>query len=370
MIYLDNAATSFPKPREVIKATSACIKKYCANPGRSSHKLAVKTSMEIYKAREAISDILSFNTPENICFTTNATYALNTAIKSIITSKCHVIISDLEHNSVLRPINKLKEKLGVEYSVFSTDGNLENNIEGVIRSDTFAIISTLMSNVTGHEIPLNILSGIAKKHKLILIVDASQIIGHKKLDLSLNPCDVLCAPGHKGLFGIQGCGFAVFGSTVPKETFIEGGSGYESRNLFMPDALPEHFEAGTLPSPSIVSISAGIDFINSYSLKGIEERINELTNYFKARIRDIKGLEIFGADNGIISFRIKNKNVSELSRYLENYGICTREGLHCSPMAHEKLGTAESGLIRVSLSVFNKKNDADILYKALKKAEF
>ncbi len=366
MIYLDNAATSFPKPRNVIKATEDCIHKYCANPGRSSHKLAERTAEEIYRTREAISGILSFNTPENICFTANATYALNIAIKSIITSKCHVLISDIEHNSVLRPVHALKENLGVEYSIFSSNGDIEKNIEALIRKDTFAVISTLMSNVTGEEIPLSILSKIAKKHNLKLIVDASQIIGHKDINLSENHCDALCAPGHKGLFGIQGCGFAVFYKDIPEKSVIEGGSGHDSKNLYMPTSLPERFEAGTLPSPSVISLRAGIDFINSYTLQGIDEKIKELTEIFVNRLCDISDIEIFGCKNGIISFRYKNKNIYDTASKLAKNGICIREGFHCAPLAHKKIGTYDTGLIRISLSVFNKKADADTLYKVLR----
>ncbi len=367
MIYLDNAATTFPKPRNVINDVYNCIQKYCANPGRSSHKFAMRTSEEIYRAREAVSDILSFALPENVCFTSNATYALNIAIKSVITEKCHVLISDIEHNSVLRPINALKNKLGVEYSVFSSSGNIEKNIEALIRPDTSAIVSTLMSNVTGEEIPLKILSNVAKKYNLKLIVDASQILGHKKIDISKNPCHALCAPGHKGLFGIQGCGFIVFGGDVPKSSFIEGGSGYDSKNLYMPDSLPEHFEAGTLPSPSIISLKSGIDFIKSYSIDGIEEKIGNLTKVFRDKLSDIKNIEFFGCNNGIIAFRIKEKSIYETAGMLSKNGICIREGFHCAPLAHEKLGTLDTGLIRISLSVFNKKTDADFIYKILKK---
>lgn len=365
MTYLDNAATTFPKPESVVRKTEECITKYCANSGRSAHSLAIKTDEEIFYTREAIASFLSFPKPERVCFTTNATYALNIAVKSFITRKCHVIISDIEHNSILRPLRSLKEKIGIEYSTFSTDGNIEDNIKSKIRSDTYAIITTLCSNVTGKQIPLKILSRVAKNHQLKLIVDASQLIGHKKIDISKTPCDVLCAPGHKGLFGIQGVGFAVFVTAPPYKTIIEGGSGNNSHSPYMPKALPERFEAGTLPAPSIVSLGAGIDFINEFGISEIEKRMNFLTDLFANTIEKHKSIDVYAKENGIISFGIKNVSSHSLARMLSDKGICTRSGLHCAPSAHIKLGTEKNGLVRVSLSIFNDENDAKALSLAL-----
>ena len=365
MIYLDNAATTFPKPKSVIKEIEKCITNYCANAGRSSHTLATKTGEEIYNTRECIADFLSFDRPENICFTTNATYALNFAIKSLIIEKCHVLISDLEHNSVLRPVNKLTKEVGIEYSIFETKGDIYENIKRLIRPNTKAIISTLTSNVSGKEIPISLLSKISKEYSLIFIADASQCIGHKKIDLSTTPCDALCAPGHKGLFGIQGVGFIVFDKNRPQKTLIEGGSGNESKKLNMPNYLPEKMEAGTLPTPAIVALKAGIKYISSIGLNEVSDKLNELTNYLKQRLENINSIELFGAENGIISFKIKNKNANECASILDEYGICTRAGLHCAPLAHKTLGTEDFGLIRVSLSIFNKKSDIDFLLKTI-----
>ena len=211
MIYLDNAATSFPKPRSDIKSVSDCIKKYCGNPSRSSHELSIRAGEAIFDTREKICGLLGVKDVERVVFTLNTTYALNIAIKTTITEKCHVIISDLEHNSVLRPIERLVKDLGVEYSVFNSDAaDLENEIATHVRDDTRALISTLCSNVTGREIPLSVLSRVRDKHRIALIVDAAQAAGHTDINLTKTPCDVLCAPGHKALFGIQGCGFAIF----------------------------------------------------------------------------------------------------------------------------------------------------------------
>jgi len=366
LIYLDNAATTFPKPKSVIRAVRECIEKYCANPGRSAHKLALRASEEVYHTRELVADFLSLPDAERIVFTLNATYAMNLAIKSTITQKCHVLISDLEHNSVLRPIVKLARTLGVEYSVFATDGNIEKNISANIRPDTRAIISTLASNVTGKEIPLKLLSKMRKKHSVKLIVDASQLIGHKKINLKETPCDILCAPGHKALFGIQGIGFAAFCDNESRESFIEGGSGTDSLNPLMPETLPEHFEAGTLPTPAIVSLGAGIEYINSIGIDAVMKKIDDLTEKITDTLSDEKGIRIYGNSGGIVSFSLEGIPSSVVARELDGYHICVRSGLHCAPMTHEKLGTTKFGLTRVSVSVFNDKSCADKLFLAIK----
>ena len=366
MIYLDNAATTFPKPKCVIEATTKCIKEYCGNPGRSSHRLSLKTSEKIYEARERISDFLGISNPESVVFTQNATHALNLAIKTTVTPNSHVLISDIEHNSVLRPVHSLKNKIGVEYSVFESKGNLEENISSKITPKTKYIISSLASNVIGREIHLMELSEIAKKYGLSLITDASQLIGHKKINLTDTPCDVLCAPAHKALFGIQGAGFCVFMDKLKRDTIFEGGSGNDSKNLMMPEFLPERFEAGTLSSPAIISLLSGIEFINRVGIDEIEEKIFFLTEKYADVINSIKNAILYEYGNGVISFNILNTPAENISKELDKYGICTRSGLHCSPLAHKTVGTLNIGTVRISLSYLNAKKEIDEFYKRLK----
>ena len=365
MIYFDNAATSFPKPRSVLHATERCIKKYCANSGRSSHKLAVLTSEKVYEAREKIAAFVGVREPERIVFTQNATHALNLAIKTTVEPCSHVLISDLEHNSVLRPINKLKRTQNIEYSVFNTQGDLEKNISQEIRSNTKYIVSTLASNVVGRTVALERLSVVAKKHGLILIVDASQLIGHKKIDISSTPCNILCAPGHKALFGIQGVGFEVFNDNIPRDTLIEGGSGNDSINPDMPLLLPERYEAGTLPTPSIVSLIEGINFIESVGVSEIENKISFLTERVEYVLNEIKNVVIYECGNGIVSFNVVGVPAEIVSSYLAEEGICTRCGLHCAPLAHKTIGTLGIGTVRVSLSYFNRACEIDKFYYSL-----
>lgn len=368
MIYFDNAATTHKKPRSVLREIYCSLKNYGGNPGRSGHTLSVKASEKIYTVREKISEFLSYQHPELITFTHNATYALNTAIFGLVREGCHVLISDLEHNSVLRPIYHLCETKGIEYSIFSTSSeNLTKEIESHIRPDTKFIISTLSSNVSGKEIPLSILYHVKKKHNLKLIVDASQLIGHKKIDLGRYPCDALCAPGHKALFGICGCGFSVFGKDSFPDPWHFGGSGSDSKNPFMPEYLPERMEAGTLAVPAIASLGAGISYINSVGIGRIEEKLKDITDLTVDRLESIKGIKIYGANAGTVSFNIGNFAPEKIAYDLNKERICVRAGLHCAPLAHSSLGSLERGSVRVSYSVFNTQLETDKFYKALKR---
>ena len=366
MIYFDNAATTFPKPHSVIKATSKCIKEYCGNPGRGSHILSQKSAEAVYDTREKIAHLLNVEKAENVVFTHNATYALNLAIKTNITKNCHVLTSDIEHNSVVRPLEKLKQTLGIEYSFFETDGDIESNIKKIIRKDTYCIVSTLASNVTGKTIPINILSKISREYGIKLIVDASQYIGHNEIDLTKTPCDVFCAPGHKSLFGIQGCGFAYFLDSKIKESFIEGGSGTDSKSLFMPEFLPEGYEAGTLSTPSIVSLGAGIDYIDSIKILNIASKLRELSSFLKEELKKINYVILYPSFDGIVAFNHKHHYSNRLSELLNEHKICVRAGLHCAPSAHKKLGTLDYGCVRVSFSYLNTINEVEAFISAIK----
>lgn len=366
MIYFDNAATTFPKPQRVIRAVEKCIKEYCANHGRSTHRLALRTSEKIYETREKIAGLLGVKYPEYVVFTENATHALNLAIKTTVNPGSHVIISDMEHNSVFRPIYALSEKAKVTYSVFNTDGDISEKIEKLITPKTECIVSSLMSNVTGKEISLEALSYAARKNNIKLILDASQCIGHKKIDFDKFPFDILCAPSHKSLFGIQGAGFAVFTDGALRKTLYEGGSGNDSKSPNMPTLYPERFEAGTLPAPSIISMMYGIEFIESIGIDSINKRLSILTERATEMITSINGARVYQYGNGIVSFTLPEIPVYSLSYELDKRGICTRSGLHCAPLAHKSLGTDETGTLRISFSVFNRDGELDSFYKALR----
>lgn len=365
LIYLDNAATSFPKPGCVIKATDECIRKYCANPGRSAHKLALSASERVYCVREQIADFLSLSKAERVVFTSGATAALNLSIKSTVTDGAHILISDMEHNSVLRVVEALKHTHSVEYSVFNSD-NLEEDIAKKLRPNTTHLVATLASNVTGARICPKRLSEIANGLGLKLVLDASQLLGHEKLNLSEIKFEALCCAGHKSLFGIPGVGFAVFGNDDFKKTFIEGGSGSESKSTEMPRMLPERLEAGTLPLPAIISLGAGIDFINRTGQEKITDKLKDLTERTKCVIWENKKIDLCKGDMGIVSFTAKDIPSELLAKRLDDFGVAVRGGFHCAPLMHKKLNTYNTGTVRVSLGYLNTEKQIDAFACALK----
>ncbi len=368
MIYLDNAATTYKKPESVVRAVKRCIRKYSANPGRGAHRLSMLAGEAVYDARESVSRFFHTDSPERVVFTQNTTHALNLAIKGLIQPNTHVLISNLEHNSVLRPIHKLKETMGVEYSVFDAmSSDLRAEIISHIRTDTKAIVCTAASNVIGKRIPLDVLSDIKREYNLKLIIDAAQAAGHRKIDLASIYYDAFCFPAHKAMLGIMGTGVCVFGGNFEVEPLMEGGSGTSSKSLYMPSSLPEAVEAGTLGLPGIVALNAGIKFIEEYEINEVERRIDHLTQLLIERISNVKGTKILGADSGVVSFLLRDIESEQIAAKLDQYGICTRAGLHCAPLAHNTIGTLESGTVRASLSIFNTKGEIDDFYKALKK---
>ena len=370
MIYFDNAATSYPKPQSVYNAIINNLKYEGGNPGRSSHRLSALASEKIYITRESLCNMLNIENPERVVFTYNATESLNLAIKTRICEKCHILVSDLEHNSVIRPLHALKNRLGVEYSSYCTDGDIEKSIKENVRPDTKGIVSTLMSNVTGKELDISILSRVAAELGLFLILDASQILGHRKIDLSGIHFDALCGPGHKGLLGISGIGFTIFGDKKRRNSFIDGGSGSDSLSPVMPIYLPDGYEAGTPGVPAIAALAAGIKHVRSVGEDEIGYRLDRLTKLCSDRLSSVNGLKLHSADNGILCFNLLDIPSTALSSMLDGYGIATRGGFHCAPSAHKKLGTLLVGTVRVSFSYKNTVRELDRLYKVLQNISF
>ncbi len=366
MIYLDNAATTFPKPTSAIRELNFCLKKYCGNAGRSSHRLSQKSAEAIYETRERVARLLSVNTPEQIVFTYNATYALNIAIKSFISEKCHILTSDIEHNSVIRPLESLRRSVGIEYSLFNVDGDIRESLRKNMRADTKGIVCTMASNLTGHSLSLKELSDFARENSLFLIIDGSAAVGHIDIDLTKTPCDAFCAPGHKALFGIQGSGFIWFRSKERRESVIEGGSGYNSLDSEMPILLPEGYEAGTLSTPAIVSLGAGVEFVNKTGIDRIQAKLCDLTDLARGGLLEIPDVITYREGVGIISFNIGNLPSSLVADELDKRGICVRGGLHCAPSVHRKLGTLDRGAVRASFSYFNKPSDIKKLCSAVR----
>lgn len=379
LIYLDNAATTFPKPSRVYDEVERCIKNYCGNPGRSSHALAIAASEKIFECRELISAFFGSDKPENIIFTQNTTYALNMAIKGIIRRSDHVLISDMEHNSVFRPISIAAKNGYIDYDIFPTVRNgkplsqeeIRRSILSLIRpGKTKLLVCSHIPNISSAVRPIAMIGDICKRNGIFFVVDAAQSAGHIPIDVNAAKIDILCAPAHKGLFGIQGCGFMLLGDSCPPlATLVEGGNGVNSLDSDMPDFPPERFESGTLPTPSIAALSEGIKFLSEHSPREIKRhedmlflRLADALSSDKIRAK----IYMPSSVGSVLLFNIPNHSPDEVGHFLSKSNICIRSGYHCAALGHRTLGTHKQGALRASFSIFNTREDIDALYKALR----
>lgn len=369
MIYLDNAATTFPKPSAVLRSMEKAVNFFGANPGRSGHFLSMFAAEEVFICRERAAKLFNASGPEYIIFTQNTTHALNIAIQGALKPGTHVVISDMEHNSVIRPLKYL-ERLGVYYDEATVD--LYDNEKTVlsfksrIKSDTRAIICTHASNVWGRVLPIREIGKLAKDNGLLFIVDGAQTAGSRDIDISLNHIDMLCLPGHKGLYGPQGTGMLVFGRDINIEPLTFGGTGTNSIEPIQPTNLPERFESGTLNTPGIVGLSEGINFVNYNTTQNIGKKETYITASLHKELSKIDNVKLYTNYNeelygNVLSFNIEGKQSNEVANFLDDNNIFVRSGLHCSPAAHSKMGTLNQGAVRVSVGVFNSIADVERL---------
>ncbi|HYE12159.1 MAG TPA: aminotransferase class V-fold PLP-dependent enzyme [Patescibacteria group bacterium] len=374
MIYFDNAATTYPKPETVYQAVNKCMREYCANPGRSGHKLSMEAGRVVLEARELLAELFGTKKSDNIIFGLNATDALNTAIKGLANKGDHIITTSMEHNSVLRPLKQL-EKQGVETTIVRCNETGELNLtelEANIKSNTKIIITTHASNVTGTLMPIKEIGEIAKRNKLIYIIDTAQTAGTYKLDVSNMNVDVLTFTGHKGLMGPQGVGGFYIREGIALRQMREGGTGSMSDSLIQPEILPDKFESGTPNTPGIAGLSAGLKFIKEVGIDHIRKHEEELTSYFIKKLSENDEIIVYGPQNilkqaPVVALNIKNKTSSEVSFILDNqFDIATRPGLHCAPLAHQTIGTKEQGAVRFSFGYFNTIEEIDKAISALK----
>ena len=369
--YLDNAATSFPKPKSVIKEVNKCLSDYCGNAGRGSHQLSLYAARKIYETREAICSLVNMATPESIVFVPSCTYGLNLVIKGALCQGDHVLISDMEHNSVLRPIHKLASEGKITYDIFScllkTDDEIIKSIKSKIKNNTKLIICNHQSNICSFSAPIDKIGELCKYYNVLFCVDGAQSIGHYNIDIQNNNIDFLVAPAHKGLYGIQGAGFVVINSKKELETLIEGGNGINSLETTMPIFLPERHESGTLPLPSIVGLCEGIKEIKKRSIDEIATHERELFRLFRDGLLNISGINVYANDfeGSTLSFNHEKLSAERLSSILDEQNICLRAGFHCSALAHASLQTLETGTVRASFGIFNKKSDIDKLLLAV-----
>lgn len=372
MIYLDSSATSFLKPPQVAEAVFRSFNTI-GNAGRGAHAPTLNASRLIYDTREKLAALFGTPDPSRIAFTCNATEALNIAIHGAIHPGEHVITTACEHNSVLRPLY-LKEKEGTELTIIPADkkGRIRYDLlESSVKSNTSAIVLTHASNLSGNVTDLAFVSNFAKKHGLLLIVDASQTAGSLPINVVKIGIDILCFTGHKGLFGPQGTGGLYVREGLTLSPLKSGGSGIHSFDRQHPTDMPTALEAGTLNGHGIAGLNAGLDYILSTGVKNIHAKEISLARRFVNGISDISDLKLYGDIDAplrtpIISLNIGNMSSASVSDILwEDYEICVRAGAHCAPLMHKTFGTEKQGAVRFSFSCFNTEAEIDTAIRAM-----
>ncbi|NLL67104.1 MAG: aminotransferase class V-fold PLP-dependent enzyme [Clostridiaceae bacterium] len=376
MLYLDNAATSFPKPVEVYDRMNLFIREECANPGRSSHEMARSSAAWVMKTREALASLFNIDNPLRIGFTANATYALNMAIQGALKKGDHVITTAMDHNSVLRPLCELKKKGIIDYTIimpYNSYGSIDPfAVSKAVKPNTRLIVLTASSNVTGTILPYKEIGEIARKKGILYLIDGAQGAGVLPLDVKSMNISMLAFPGHKGLMGPQGTGGLYVNENVNLTPIIQGGTGSHSFETFQPLFMPDMIECGTLNTPGIVGLGAGIDFILKTGTDAILKRKEILLAKLYEGLAVHRRIKLYSTveghrNSGIIAFIIDGMDSSETADLLDSrYHIAARPGFHCAPLAHKALGTEKTGMVRLSLGYFNTPDEIQYTIDSIK----
>lgn len=373
MVYFDNAATTYPKPRSVIAAMAGALTEFGANPGRSGHRLSLKTAEAVYEAREKCASFFGAET-ENTVFMPNCTFALNTAIKGILPNGSHILCSDIEHNAVLRPIYACMKERGVSCSFVQTGNDDEATVrefERLMNRRTKAVVCTLAGNVTGRILPVGEIGKICQKRGICFIVDAAQGAGVLPIRLS-DGVNIICAAGHKGLYGPMGTGLMITDGKYRLNTLVEGGTGSASKELAQPEFLPDRFESGTINTAGAISLGAGIDFVQGRGIDAIRRHETAICQRFFEEMRKIPKVKLYSGEFDeryapVIPFNIGELSSEEVSSRLSGLGFCLRGGFHCAYPAHKKIGTGEQGAVRFSPSAFSTMSETLALVRAVQR---
>ena len=373
MIYLDNAATTLHKPPQVVKAVADALQSM-GNSARGTHAGSMAASHTVYDTRVKLAKLFGCPRADRVAFTANVTEALNIAVNGLIGRGDHVITTDCEHNSVLRPLYRLADEQGVEVSFVPADrqGNLDYDaFERLMQPHTRAIVCTHASNLTGNLTDLARVSAVAKAHDVLLIVDAAQTAGAYPIDMTALGIDVLCFTGHKGLMGPQGTGGLCVREGLTLRHWKVGGSGVQSYSRTHPTQMPTCLEAGTLNGHGIAGLSAALDFIAEVGVDAIHDRETALMRRFYEGVKDVTGITVYGDFSrrrmAIVTLNIGDYESGAVSDALsEEYGIATRPGAHCAPRMHQALGTEQQGAVRFSFSWFNTEQEIDAAIQAVR----
>lgn len=374
-IYLDNAATSMIKPEIVAKSMYKFMINNGTTSGRGSYKKAIQSDRLVYETRKSVASLFNFDNPKNVIFTSNITESLNLAINGILKEGDHVITSSLEHNAVWRCLKTLEKDRNINISKVkaSTEGfSNPQDVENAIQENTKLIIFNHASNVLGTIQPIKEIGKIARKYKIPFLVDTAQTAGTYSIDIQDDNIDLLAFTGHKCLLGPMGTGGLVINWDGNINPLKSGGTGGDSAYEYQPNYYPNKLETGTLNVSGLVGLGEAIKFINKEGIQNIHNKEKELIKYTLRKLQDIDSIEVYGPKDsekivGVISFNMKNKIPEEVAYELDTkYNIMVRAGLHCSPNAHELIGTKSIGTIRIGIGYFNEKEEIDILINALK----
>ena len=373
LIYLDNAATTLHKPPQVAEAVKNAILTV-GNAARGAHGASMQASRMVFETRQKLARLLGCPRADHVVFTANSTMALNIAIQGILSPEDHAISTDLEHNSVLRPLYALQEQgMGLDFVRADRQGNIRyEDFVPLFRPNTKAVVCTHASNLTGNMLDIARIADIAHAHGALLIVDASQTAGTVPIDMTALGVDVLCFTGHKGLMGPQGTGGLCIRPGVDIRPLLRGGSGVHSFDRHHPEAYPTRLEAGTLNSHGIAGLDAAADYLLEVGVEAIHRKEQTLMRRFYEGVRHIDGVTVYGDFSpsqraAIVALNIRNYDSAEISDVLSaDYGIATRPGAHCAPRMHEALGTVQQGAIRFSFSAFNTEKEIDAAIAAVK----
>jgi cysteine desulfurase family protein len=373
MIYLDNAATSFPKPERVIAAISRYCREIGANPGRASHRLAREASAVVARTRLLLAHLLGGVDPSRIIFTPSTTVALNLALKGLLHAGDHVLTSSMEHNSVLRPLHHL-ERLGITHTRIpcSPEGLLDPaDIRRHLRPKTRLIALVHASNVTGGLMPVAEVGALARELGLLFLVDGAQTVGALPLEPDGLFIDLLAGPGHKGLLGPMGTGFLYVRQGLDLDTLWEGGTGSRSESTAQPETWPDRFESGTVNAPGLAGLGEGIAEVQERGFDVIAAHKTRIMDRLYQTLRPLPGVVVYGPARrhdcvGTLSFNVTGVTSNEASHILDTvYGIAVRPGLHCAPAAHQTIGSFPEGTVRVSVGPYTTEEEIQALVEAV-----
>ena len=374
--YLDHAATSYPKPPSVIATVTDCMKYRGGNPGRGSHRLSLAAAEEIYACREVAAGMFGAEA-DRVIFTLNTTHALNLAIKGIMGRGGHALCSDMEHNSVYRPLYRLAREGICDLDVFDTfpaaplrsDSMILSSLASKLRPDTRMVVCAHASNICPAVLPIRRIGELCRRRGILFVVDGAQSAGALDLDMERDHIDVLCLPGHKGLMGPQGTGMLILGKGVTLDTLMEGGNGMDSLRGEMSEDVPERYEAGTLQTPAIAGLRAGMEFVGSVGIEAIREHERALGVGLRDRLMEIPKVTVYAPhrEGGVVLFSVAGYTSEEVGQRLDREGICVRSGFHCSALGHRTLGTPDGGAVRVSFGWPSRERDGEAVLRVVKR---